>query len=72
MVCSVIACIGTPIGANVTEYVIAEVGCPGKYIADFVTNSPVGLTKSTIQNPSTGEESTLAHRSQHADVSVPS
>ncbi|CAF1317920.1 unnamed protein product [Rotaria sp. Silwood1] len=48
------ACIGTPIGSNVTEYVIAQVYCPGKTITDFVTSSPVGLRKSTIQNPSSG------------------
>ena len=34
-----LACIGTPIGSNVTEYVIAEVGCSGKTIIDFVSNS---------------------------------
>ena len=48
------ACIGTPIGSNVTEYVIAQIGCTGKSITEFTTNSPVGLTKSAIQNPSTG------------------
>ncbi|CAF2851074.1 unnamed protein product [Rotaria sp. Silwood2] len=48
------ACIGTPIGSNVTEYVIAQIGCTGKTIIDFTSSSPVGMTKSTIQNPSTG------------------
>ncbi|CAF3704333.1 unnamed protein product [Rotaria sp. Silwood1] len=48
------ACIGTPIGSNVTEYVIAEVGCTGKTIIDFTSSSPVGMKKSVIQNPSTG------------------
>ncbi|CAF3285324.1 unnamed protein product [Rotaria sp. Silwood2] len=48
------ACIGTQIGSNVTEYVIAQIGCTGKTIVDFVSSSPVGMTKSTIQNPSTG------------------
>ena len=49
-----VACIGVPIGATITEYVIAEVGCTGKTIIEFVTNSPIGMTKSIIQNPSTG------------------
>ncbi|CAF2051870.1 unnamed protein product [Rotaria magnacalcarata] len=48
------AYIGTPIGTNVTEYVIAQVGCTGKTIIDFTSSSPVGMTKSTIQNPNTG------------------
>jgi hypothetical protein len=48
------ACIGIDIGANVTEFVIAQVGCTGKSIIDFVTSTPVGMTKSVIQNPSTG------------------
>ena len=48
------ACIGTPIGSNVTEFVIAQVGCSGKSIIDFTTTSPVGLRKTAIQNPSTG------------------
>ena len=61
--CFSIACIGTPNAANVTEYVIAEVGCVGKTIIDFVSNSPVGLRKSTIQNPSTGQSqmNTFSH-----------
>lgn len=44
------ACIGTPIGSNVTEYVIAEVYCSGKTIIDFVTSSPVGMKKTSIIN----------------------
>ncbi|CAF1080336.1 unnamed protein product [Rotaria sordida] len=48
------ACIGTPIGSTVSEYVIAQIGCSGKTIIDFTSSSPVGMTKSTIQNPSTG------------------
>ncbi|UJR08422.1 hypothetical protein I4U23_012692 [Adineta vaga] len=48
------ACIGTPIGSNVTEYVIVQVYCPGKAIVDFVSSSPVGMTKSAILNPSPG------------------
>lgn len=48
------ACIGTLVGSNVTEYVIVQIGCSGKTIVDFTTNTPVGMTKSAIQNPSTG------------------
>ncbi|CAF0857108.1 unnamed protein product [Adineta ricciae] len=48
------ACIGTPIGSNVTEYVIVQVYCAGKTIIDFITSTPVGMTKSTILNPSPG------------------
>ncbi|CAF3771940.1 unnamed protein product [Rotaria sordida] len=48
------ACIGTPIGSTVSEYVIAQIGCSGKTIIDFTSSSPVGMTKSTIENPSTG------------------
>ncbi|CAF3566661.1 unnamed protein product [Rotaria sp. Silwood1] len=48
------ACVGTPIGSNVTEYVTVQVYCSGKTITDFVTSSPVGLTKSSIQNPTSG------------------
>ncbi|CAF4309628.1 unnamed protein product, partial [Rotaria sp. Silwood2] len=51
---AIIACVGTPIGSNVTEYVIVQVYCSGKSIVDFITSSPVGLTKSEIQNPSSG------------------
>lgn len=50
-----LACIGVDIGASIVEYVIAQVGCSGKTITDFTTTSPVGLTKSAIQNPSTGD-----------------
>ncbi|UJR14593.1 hypothetical protein I4U23_001588 [Adineta vaga] len=46
------ACIGTPIGSNVTEYVIVQVFCAGKTITDFVSSTPVGMTKSVILNPS--------------------
>ncbi|UJR14650.1 hypothetical protein I4U23_001643 [Adineta vaga] len=48
------ACIGTPIGSNVTEYVIVQVYCPGKSIIDFVSSSPIGMSKSAILNPSPG------------------
>ncbi|CAF4693046.1 unnamed protein product [Rotaria sp. Silwood2] len=48
------ACVGISIGLNVTEYVIVQVYCSGKSIVDFITSSPVGLTKSGIQNPSSG------------------
>ncbi|CAF3393274.1 unnamed protein product, partial [Rotaria sp. Silwood2] len=47
-------CVGISIGLNVTEYVIVQVYCSGKSIVDFITSSPVGLTKSGIQNPSSG------------------
>ncbi|CAM4803939.1 unnamed protein product [Rotaria magnacalcarata] len=43
------AYIGTPIGTNVTEYVIAQVGCTGKTIIDFTSSSPVGMTKRIYQ-----------------------
>ena len=48
------ACIGVDVGQNITEYVIVQVGCPGKTIIDFVSSTPIGMTKSGIQNPSTG------------------
>ncbi|UJR14644.1 hypothetical protein I4U23_001637 [Adineta vaga] len=47
------ACIGTPIGSNVTEYIIVQVYCPGQSIVDFISSSPVGLKKSAILHPST-------------------
>lgn len=50
-----LACIGIQPGVLVTEKVIAQVGCLGKSIIEFVTSSPIGMTKSVIQNPSTGE-----------------
>ncbi|UJR14633.1 hypothetical protein I4U23_001627 [Adineta vaga] len=46
------ACIGTPIGSNVTEYVIVQTFCPGQTIVNFVSSAPVGMTKSAILNPS--------------------
>ncbi|CAF0805972.1 unnamed protein product [Adineta ricciae] len=48
------ACIGTPIGSNVTEYVIVQVGCTGQRIVEFVSTSPIGMKKSAILNPSAG------------------
>ena len=50
----ILACIGVDVGQNITEYVVVQVGCTGKTIIDFVTSTPVGMTKSAIQNPSTG------------------
>ncbi len=50
-----LACIGTPIGSNVTEYVIVQVYCSDHPIVDFVTTTPVYMTKSAILNSSTGE-----------------
>jgi len=50
-----LACIGTPIGSNVTEYVIVQIYCPSHPIVDFVTSTPAFMTKSSILNPSTGE-----------------
>lgn len=50
-----LACIGTPIGSNVTEYVIVEVYCSNKTIIEFITSSPVGMEKSAILNPSPSE-----------------
>jgi hypothetical protein len=35
--------------------VIAQVGCTGKTITEFTTSSPIGLIKSSIINPSTGQ-----------------
>ena len=49
-----LACIGVDVGQNITEYVIAEIGCAGKIVKDFTSSTPVGMIKSTIQNPSTG------------------
>ena len=43
------------VGQNITEFVVVQVGCPGKTIIDFITSTPVGMTKSAIQNPSTGK-----------------
>ncbi|CAF1325437.1 unnamed protein product [Adineta steineri] len=42
------ACIGVPIGSNVTEYIIVEIYCPGHAIVDLVSSVPTGMTKSTI------------------------
>lgn len=49
------ACIGVMPGDNVTELVIVQVNCAGKSIVDFVSSVPIGMKKSTIQNPSTSE-----------------
>ncbi|CAF1517940.1 unnamed protein product, partial [Adineta ricciae] len=46
------ACIGTPIGSNVTEYVVVQTYCPGQTIVNFVSSSPIGMKKSAILNPS--------------------
>jgi hypothetical protein len=50
-----LACIGTPTGSNVTEYVIVQTYCPNQPIVDFVTSTPAFMTKSSILNPSTSE-----------------
>ncbi|CAF1458447.1 unnamed protein product, partial [Adineta steineri] len=42
------ACIGTPIGSNVTQYIIVQVYCPGHNIIDLVSSVPTGMTKSGI------------------------
>ncbi|CAF1216213.1 unnamed protein product [Adineta steineri] len=42
------ACIGTPIGSNVTEYIIIQVYCPGHAIVDLVSSAPTGMKKSGI------------------------
>ncbi|CAF4098017.1 unnamed protein product, partial [Adineta steineri] len=42
------ACIGTPIGSNVTQYIIIQVYCPGHPIVDLVSSVPTGMTKSAI------------------------
>ncbi|CAF4454368.1 unnamed protein product, partial [Adineta steineri] len=39
------ACIGTPIGSNVTEYIIIQVYCPGHAIVDLVSSAPTGMKK---------------------------
>ncbi|CAF1405774.1 unnamed protein product, partial [Adineta steineri] len=46
------ACIGTPIGSNVTEYIIVQVYCPGHAIVDLVSSAPTGMKKSGIINSS--------------------
>ncbi|CAF0820992.1 unnamed protein product [Adineta steineri] len=46
------ACIGTPIGSNVTEYIIIQVYCPGHAIVDLVSGAPTGMKKSAIINSS--------------------
>ncbi|CAF3344321.1 unnamed protein product [Rotaria sp. Silwood1] len=40
-------------GVQLTETVIAQTYCTGESIVDFVTSSPIGMTHSTIANPST-------------------
>ncbi|CAF4357299.1 unnamed protein product, partial [Adineta steineri] len=42
------ACIGTPIGSNVTQYIIVQVYCSGHNIIDLVSSVPTGMTKSGI------------------------
>ncbi|CAF4191673.1 unnamed protein product, partial [Adineta steineri] len=46
------ACIGTPVGSNVTQYIIVQVYCPGHAITDLVSSVPSGMKKSTIINSS--------------------
>ena len=41
-------------GVLANETIIAQVGCPGKTIPEFITSSPMGLIKTAISNPSTG------------------
>ncbi|CAF0882617.1 unnamed protein product [Adineta ricciae] len=47
------ACIGVMPGDNVTEIVITQVYCPGTSIVDTVSSVPIGMSKSSILNPST-------------------
>ncbi|CAF5007080.1 unnamed protein product, partial [Rotaria sp. Silwood1] len=47
------ACIGVPIGVQLSETVIVQTYCTGQNIVDFVTSSPIGMTHSAISNPST-------------------
>ena len=47
--------IGVMPGDNVTEIVITQVYCPGTSIVDTVSSVPVGMTKSSILNPSTSQ-----------------
>ncbi|CAF3865202.1 unnamed protein product [Adineta steineri] len=46
------ACIGTPVGSNVTQYIIVQVYCPGHAITDLVSSVPSGMKKSAIINSS--------------------
>ncbi|CAF0743597.1 unnamed protein product [Adineta steineri] len=46
------ACIGVPIGVQLTETVEIQTFCPGQTIIDLVTSSPIGMTHSSISNPS--------------------
>ncbi|CAF1566992.1 unnamed protein product, partial [Adineta steineri] len=46
------ACIGVPYGVALTETIEIQTYCPGQTIVDLVTSSPVGMTHSTISNPS--------------------
>ncbi|CAF3887084.1 unnamed protein product [Adineta steineri] len=48
------ACIGVPVGVQLNETIEVQTYCPGQTIVDFVTSSPIGMTHSTISNPSTG------------------
>ncbi|UJR17320.1 hypothetical protein I4U23_004215 [Adineta vaga] len=48
------ACVGTPIGATVTEIVVVQTFCSATSIVEFITTSPVGMTKSAISNPNPG------------------
>ena len=41
-------------GVLVNETVVAQVGCSSETIVDFTTSSPVGMTKTSIANPSSG------------------
>ena len=44
------------LGTITNETVMAQVGCTGKAIVEFITTSPIGLVKSAIINPSTGQK----------------
>ncbi|CAF0825479.1 unnamed protein product [Adineta ricciae] len=46
------ACIGTSNSTFVTESIIVETYCPGQYVTDFVSSSPIGMKKSAIINSS--------------------
>lgn len=42
------ACVSAPIGTNVTEYITIDVYCPSNPITNFISNTPLGMTKSDI------------------------
>ncbi|UJR17041.1 hypothetical protein I4U23_003939 [Adineta vaga] len=47
-------CVDTSVGSTVTERFTVHVLCANKVIVDFVTSSPLGMTKSAIRSPSLG------------------